>query len=139
MKHNLFNKEKVRIILLGLLYIGAIYCAIDISRFHQEFFYTDSIKEHISHPIVSYPLFVVFSAAFLFLTLRKGLDHNIRKAFVMVYATTVSTVLILYKLVNLFVVLSICSFEISKHFLIELLSPACVINLLILKLITSIH
>lgn len=137
MKRNIFNKERVRIIVLGLLYIGTIYCAIDISRFHQEVFYEDSVKAHISNPVVSYSLFVIFSAAFFFLLFRKGLDTNIRKAFFLVYATTVSTVLILYKLFNLFMYgISGC---LDMNLPVEsfvLLNPASLIIYLFLKLIS---
>lgn len=104
MKTDLFDKEKVRIGLLSFLYTGATFCALVLRRYHQGLCFSetemqDYAIESLPYPWMYYALFAIFSAVFFVLLFRKGLDSSKRNTFIATYAVTISTILLLYKIV----------------------------------------
>lgn len=104
MKTDLSDKDNLRIGILSFLYTGATFCALVLRLYHQELCFSEtemqeSEIECLSNPWLYYTLFAIFSAAFFVLLFRKGLNSSKRNTFIVTYAVTVSTILLLYKIV----------------------------------------
>lgn len=96
MKINRLCLTLTRIAIMCFLYMGAIFSALAITRYHRDLYFKIHSISTTTH-IIHYILLAICSVAFFLLAFFKGLDSQLKKGFVLTYVVTVSTILILHK------------------------------------------